>query len=165
MHLAAYNFISRFKTYDRKMILDIGSRDINGNCRGLFPHSVFIGIDKEPGPNVDIVVAAEDFYPVTPGYDIVLTTETLEHAENWHTIITCAHRCLKRSGIVLITAAGPNRSPHSAVDGGPLRENEYYGNIDPVGLKEVMIANGFGYVAVDTSADSSDVYASALRVR
>lgn len=145
------------------MILEIGSRDINGSCRDLFPHSVFTGIDREPGPNVDIVVDAENYYPTNANYDIVLTTETLEHAENWPEIVRCAHRCLKRSGIILITAAGPARSPHSAIDGGDLREGEYYHNIDPVRLNIVMTDTGFRYGFVDTSADKTDVYAGGMK--
>lgn len=86
-------------------VLEIGSADVNGSIRGLFPDASYWGIDIVEGPGVDQVVEPGDPLP-TGGvlWDVVVTTEMLEHdvypwktianiydtmADGGHLILTC----------------------------------------------------------------------------
>jgi len=48
-----------------------------------------------------------------------------------------AFRMLEPGGMFVMTAAGPGRAPHSAVDGKGLQPGEHYANIDPGGTVDV----------------------------
>ncbi len=63
-------------------VLDVGSHDRNGTLRDvvqpLLPQAIYVGIDKEAGPNVDLVHDIEQRRP--EGYfDLILCTNVLEH--------------------------------------------------------------------------------------
>ncbi len=61
------------------MILDVGSRDVNGTFRRLFPNHPYVGIDIEPGDGVDVVVAPYS-YPFPDNHcDVIISGSTLEH--------------------------------------------------------------------------------------
>jgi predicted SAM-dependent methyltransferase len=69
-----------------KRVLDVGSRDTNGNPRYLFPDSEYIGIDFIEGENVDRVIDAHDLSSeFSPNhFDTVLCLHLLEHvARPW----------------------------------------------------------------------------------
>ena len=129
MHQQAYEFISRFRSDLKIKVIDIGSRDVNGTCRALFPNADYVGIDLYAGPAVDVVGNACEY---TPGslVDVVLSAECLEHAPEWQELIHAASRWLVPGGLFLMTCAGPGRDAHSHIDGQLLREGEYYANLD-----------------------------------
>lgn len=64
-------------------ILEIGSKDYGStqNFRGLFPQSEYIGVDLEPGPNVDIVHNIElGLGPLeNERFDLIIICSVLEH--------------------------------------------------------------------------------------
>lgn len=148
MHEAALNYVRRFQTTAAVKVLELGSRDVNGTPRALFPNADYTGVDVIDGPCVDIVADAADWLP-DDLYDIVISTEVLEHAERWRDIVrTCGLAC-RPGGRVVLTAAGPGRGPHSAVDGRGLKDWEYYQNVDKPELVEAMIAAGFDDIDVE----------------
>jgi SAM-dependent methyltransferase len=111
-------------------VLEFGSLDINGSIRSIFePHaSVYTGVDPQPGPGVDVVCGAHDFYTLEV-FDVVVACEVFEHTPLWREITTNAHRLLRDGGLFIATMAGEGREPHSAVDAGPIRDWEYYDNV------------------------------------
>jgi SAM-dependent methyltransferase len=131
MHDEAYKFVrSATGAFDTvgKRVLEIGSYNVNGSVRELFKDaSEYVGIDAREGRGVDLVCSASAFEATKP-FDIVVTTEALEHSPRPADIIECAYRSLKEGGILIITAAGPDRKPHGN-DGGELA-NESYTPID-----------------------------------
>jgi SAM-dependent methyltransferase len=106
--------------------LEVGSRIVNGTVRSLFTGCEYVGIDVVAGDGVDVV--ADGAHYESELFDCVVCTEVLEHAENAAGICENVSRLLRPGGYFLVTAAAPPRTPHS-VDGGPLRDGEFYRNI------------------------------------
>lgn len=92
-------------------VADLGSMNVNGTYRELMPdHAVYVGIDLEAGPGVDVVL--EDVYSLPlddNSMDIVMTGHMLEHcAHFWKVFIEIA-RVLRPGGkaFVIAPSAGP----------------------------------------------------------
>jgi hypothetical protein len=94
--------------------------------------------------------------------DTVVCTETLEHTPEAGEICCNAWRLLGTSGVFIVTAAGVGRAPHSAVDGGPLRDQEYYRNINREQLRGWLVP--FGFWLIDTFSTPGDIYALAVKL-
>ena len=70
---------------------------------------------------------------------------------------------LQHGGILLLTSAGIGRTPHSAVDGGPVRDGEYYNNIDESRLRYWLEVAGFERVLIRSNTSLSDIYAEGIK--
>jgi hypothetical protein len=131
MHAEAFAFVALAARDHRATgpVYEIGSLNINGTVRGLFPSAgLYLGIDVVPGPCVDLVADGATYLPpVEPS--TVVCCEVLEHTEAAPVIVAQAAKVLAPGGLLIITCAGDGRAPHSAVDGGPLRSWEFYRNI------------------------------------
>lgn len=162
MHAEAMNYLQRIRSRvpaAGKRFLEIGSLDVNGSARHLFEAAFWWGIDIRPGRGVDEVVDAVD-YDGKGQFDVVVTTETLEHCPEPATIIDCAWRALIPGGILVITAAAPPRDPHNC-DGSAWGGVEFYHNIDEAALQELLT----NWVDVDIEYDPvhGDIYACARK--
>jgi SAM-dependent methyltransferase len=144
MHEGAYRFVETTirELKPRRAVVELGSRTVAGDwpCSGpvrpLFGDAaVYIGVDIAPGPNVDAVADAAT-WPVDGGVlvDTVVCCETLEHTDEAAAICANAHRLLLPGGVFIVTTAGEGRAPHSAVDGGELRDGEFYRNVSAEAL-------------------------------
>lgn len=158
MHTEAFEWVkdAASRLPDVRTVIEIGSRNVNGTVRTLFPGRSWFGLDIEDGPDVDLVVDAMEFTPAEL-VDMVICCEVLEHAPRWKEIILRAVSWLNPGGVLLITVAGPGRDPHSAYDGGPLKHGEYYGNVSPEDLGRVAAAAGLAGMTVSTGK-MVDVY-------
>ena len=163
MHAGAFEFVRRFSTHESLTVIEIGSRDINGSVRPFFPNAEWIGIDVVAGPGVDVVIDAIDYSPECQ-VDMVICTEVLEHTDAWCQIISRAETWIKPGGRMIITCAGTGRLPHSAVDGGPLREGEYYENITHEELAVEFGNGGFTDIHTECNQEWKDSYAVATKV-
>lgn len=162
MHAAAMDWVRRTAPpIDAPLrILDIGGRDINGHPGHLFhPDSTWEVIDLEDGPRVTWVGDVLDYGDVD-GFDVILCLEVAEHTAAWAEILHHARLLLRSGGRFIFTAAGPGRAPHSAHDGGELRDGEHYANIDPDELHRVLLAD-YDAVLVDVDVAGDDVRAVA----
>lgn len=163
MHVDAWRYLARASAALRPMsILELGSRDVNGSPRQMFPGVRYVGVDIADGPGVDIVADASTWQP-TRTFDLVISMEVFEHTDVWPQILHTAFAALKPGGTVIVTAAGPERAPHSAVDGAELRAGEFYENVDPDRLGEVMCDVGFETIDVETNPAAGDVYATGVK--
>jgi len=154
-------------------VLEIGSININGSAREIFGHlTPYAGIDIVPGTNVDLVVdiTAHDFEraqydALTHDFKTIICTEVLEHTPPEY-LIPAMHAFIGSETTMIITCAGPNRKPHSA-DGAPnVKPGEYYKNVDPLQLSELLyLVDDPGVeivkVSVWSSMDNTDIYALA----
>jgi len=103
----------------QKSILEVGARGV-----GLKPLIVswrpkeYIGVDIRAGPNVDSVVPAahlvERFGP--DRFDLVISTEMLEHIADWRTAIRNMKQVCRPGGLILITTRSPGYRLHGAPD-------------------------------------------------
>lgn len=91
-----------------KDILDVGSLNVNGSARDAViihkPNS-YIGVDLATGYCVDRIVNAEKLLDVfaPESFDIVVSTEMLEHCGDWKVIIHNIKTLVKPGGSILIT--------------------------------------------------------------
>lgn len=170
MHPSAYHFCVRALLASGiagKHILEIGSLDVNSSEQGLSLRDLcavaasYTGIDEQIGLGVDIVVSAAD-YQVEEIYDIVITTEALEHTPAPCDIIECARRSLRPGGLLIVTAAGPSRQPHNC-DGTPWSGVEHYANIEPEQLRAWLAEGEWEGIRIEHNTDMHDVYATAIR--
>lgn len=163
MHAGAFNFVkhSLEGLPKRLKVIEYGGRYINGSIRPLFDTPSYISIDLVSGPGVDVVADAAQYKPsYTP--DTVVCCEVLEHSKKWADIIKAAGRILKKpEGVLILTCACPNRAPHSAVDGGGVRDDEYYGNVDPLELSTVLESAGFKSFDLEVDTVAGDLYVIA----
>ena len=120
MHQSSFNIIQQFRDLVEKCfkqnkirILDVGSYGVNGTYKDLFLEEQFdyIGLDLQPGPNVDYV--AEDPYSwkglEDESFDVVISGQAFEHVEFPWLIIEEISRKLKINGMACIIA--PSRGP------------------------------------------------------
>lgn len=163
MHAEAFAWVAAHATQDEVTTLDLGGRNVNGSIRDLFPNNTrYVAVDIREGDGVDVVADASTWVPDTE-YDVVVSTETFEHTPVWPDICLTAFKALRTGGKLILTMAGPGRPEHSAIDGGPLRPSEYYGNVDPEHLKQVLIVAGFKDVIVDFRVSPADTRAVATK--
>lgn len=88
------------------LVLEVGSRNVNGSVRKFFKGSSYVGIDMEDGYGVDIVVRA-DRIPYDNGFfNVVISTEMLEHDPYFWKSIAEMERVLKPGGWMFITTRG-----------------------------------------------------------
>ncbi|MGV7223277.1 MAG: methyltransferase domain-containing protein [Nitrospinales bacterium] len=93
----------QFPTYFYgKRVLDIGSLDVNGNNRYLFDNCEYIGLDVVPGPNVDAVGIAHMYKP-SATFDVVLSTNALEHDLYWQKTLCAMLTFLKPGGLMFFS--------------------------------------------------------------
>ena len=62
-----------------KVVLDVGSGDINGNNRFLFENCIYRGNDVIQAPNVTIVSKTKDLTFEDNYFDTIVSTECFEH--------------------------------------------------------------------------------------
>ena len=93
-----------------KNVLEIGSlvapqQDNLGNLSQFFPGAKYTGIDMCEGPNVDIIMNAEDLTGIKDkSFDLILCLETLEHAQHPQRIAGEVFRKLKDNGLVIYSS-------------------------------------------------------------
>jgi len=168
------NCRKKFSISSTDKVLEIGSYNHNGTVRNLFVGcEAYVGVDIIPGPCVDIVGNINDMEfskyltNLYGGFDIVVSTETLEHTP-WRPLLTSMVKLLdfnKPLVNLIVTCAGVLRPVHS-FDGGPLKPDEYYSNVGPDELKEYtenLLADLCGSkssykVEVATNEFNSDTY-------
>lgn len=162
MHPAAWQWVAEWSDIDAHTVLDFGGRDINGTVRDIFTAAEkYVAVDLVDGPGVDMVADAATV-TIDPGtWDMVVCCEVLEHVDDTTAaaILSNARRHLRPGGRLVVTAAGPSRPPHSAVDGGSLRDNESYRAVTGRMLRAWLAL--FSTVLVDELDD--DVRAVAWR--
>lgn len=93
-------------------VLDIGSLDINGNNRSIFTRPLYIGIDVAVGRNVDVVSPGGDLGLPDETFDVIISTECLEHDLHYDKTLQNACRLLKAGGLLMITCATTGRPEH-----------------------------------------------------
>lgn len=102
-------------------VLEVGSQDVNGTVRPLFT-GPYIGVDIAPARGVDEIADAQDLSSFADrSFDVVVSTEMLEHCPRpWLAVPEMARVA---SDIVILTARGYDERGCWAVHGYP---HDYY---------------------------------------
>jgi SAM-dependent methyltransferase len=93
-------------------VLDLGSMDVNGSYRTLLtdPRVRYTGADLEPGPGVDTVLDDPNRLPwPEEAFDLVLSGQMLEHAEQFWIAFAEMRRVLRPDGVLVVIA--PSSGP------------------------------------------------------
>ncbi|HGO6126764.1 methyltransferase domain-containing protein [Burkholderia cepacia] len=162
---------SRFPQFFQGVFaLDIGSLDINGNNQFLFDaDSLYLGIDVAEGRNVDLVCPAHELGLPPDTFDVVVSTECLEHDRYWDKTLRNAVRMLRPGGLLLITCATDGRPEHGTRRTTPhdapllaIADSEwadYYRNLTEADIRAALnIDETFSHVEFSTNDETHDLY-------
>lgn len=135
-------------------VIELGSYDMNGSIRSMFDGCAYVGVDTRPGPGVDVVCDTHEVPLREGGYQVVASTEMLEHDPHWEASIYKMMELVAPGGLVVITCAAPGRGPHG------LDFSPHYRNIsvaDARGVIDLAIAE------LGLAVDFCEVKLSAYR--
>ncbi|NLV08378.1 methyltransferase domain-containing protein [Halomicrobium mukohataei] len=111
MHTSVAIFVAKALTeseIEGCRILEVGSRNINGSVRPIIesrnPQN-YTGVDMVDGKGVDEVVDATNIVEEfgENSFDVVVSTEMLEHAKNWKNTINNIKRVCENEGVIVLT--------------------------------------------------------------
>jgi SAM-dependent methyltransferase len=150
LHTAAFLYVDQAAAdvAADAIVVECGSRNVNGTVRDLFPLARYAGVDTEPGPGVDITA---DFRTIAmlEAADVVVCCEVLEHDADPASLVAKCFEVLRPGGRLIMTCAGVGREPHSAFDGGPLRDGEHYANVSELMLDKWLTVQGWSEWSID----------------
>ena len=94
-------------------VLEVGSYNVNGSVRPLFKEAKeYYGVDTREGPGVDAPMSADCLLYPADVFDIVISTEMLEHDPQFWLSMAEMGRVLKPGGHLIITARGNGFPQH-----------------------------------------------------
>jgi SAM-dependent methyltransferase len=91
-----------------KRILEVGSYDVNGTVRDIITRhspSEYIGVDISHGPSVDVICDVgrlEERFGES-SFDVVISTEMLEHVRDWRGAVTNLKKVMRPGAELLLT--------------------------------------------------------------
>jgi len=100
-----------------KRVLEVGSYDVNGSPRSVIeplgPKS-YLGVDSSEGPGVDRAMNAEllTAHLGCDAFDLVVSTELLEHVVDWRRIVSEMKKAVKPGGLLVLTTRSPGFPYH-----------------------------------------------------
>lgn len=100
-----------------KSVLEVGSRNVNGSLsahiESLNPAS-YVGVDMVPGEGVDVAMPVSELVTEfgANAFDVVFSTEMLEHCEDWKNAIDQMKAVTSAGGTLIITTRGPGFPYH-----------------------------------------------------
>lgn len=164
MHPEAHSFVAaHVPPLTGLAVAEVGSYDVNGSVRGLFAAAAsYTGYDVREGPGVDRVADLASWPDSAPLYDIVVSTEALEHAANPAALVAGMARALVPGGLLILTCASPERAPHGC-DGNALPADEPYQGIAPAELLDWCAALGLRVLRIEHHPARGDLYLAALK--
>lgn len=118
-HAAQRQYIQSVKQlhpdhFNQVSVLDVGSCDINGNNREFFSLTEYIGVDVHPGHNVDVVSPIHK-WETEKTFDVVISTECLEHDMHYADSLSAMISHLKPGGLFVMTCATTGRPEHGTL--------------------------------------------------
>lgn len=115
MHHSAYINAEKFAqkyvpNLEGKKVLDVGSYDVNGTLKPIFEKGIYVGLDMELGPNVDVVSDAHNIPFENEHFDVVTSSSCFEHDDMfWVTFLEMC-RVVKPGGYLYVQA--PSNGPY-----------------------------------------------------
>ena len=108
--------VLKLEDIKRGDVLEVGSYDINGSVRPYIESCSprrYLGVDAQLGPSVDRVVDCENLTDEVAGFwDVVISTEMLEHVRDWKTCMMQMWSAVKPGGLLVITTCSPGFPYH-----------------------------------------------------
>lgn len=172
MHVEVQQFIQEVKAkhndfFTGKKVLEVGSLDINGSIRPLFFKCDYLGIDLGPGKGVDMVKPIHELDHFDT-YDVVVSTEMLEHDQFWKDSLKRMYDVLKPSGLLILTCAGPARHEHGTTRTTPRDApftNDYYRNITLSDFMSILPENLFSEYKLEYRRADTDLVFYGIKTK
>lgn len=100
-----------------RRVLEVGAQDVNGSVRRIVASrgpASYVGVDRVPGPGVDRVCGVERLVETfgAGAFDLVISTEMLEHVRDWRTAVRQMKDVLAPGGLLLLTTRAPGFPYH-----------------------------------------------------
>jgi len=115
--------------FHNKIVLDVGSGDINGNNKFLFRNCKYEGNDVIQAKNVTVVSKTKDLLFENNYFDTIISTECFEHDPEYELSLLKIYDMLKDGGLFLFTCASTNRPEHGTKRIWPTMSYGTIGNI------------------------------------
>ena len=101
-----------------KNVLEVGSYNVNGSLRPVIEMrnpNQYTGTDFQEGPGVDVICTAGKLVKKfgKNSFDIVISSDTLEHILDWRGAISNIKRVCKAGGILIISVPSIGFPYHS----------------------------------------------------
>ena len=117
MHEASIHFMRFIKSilpqyFVNKVVLDVGSGDIDGNNRYLFTNCMYIGNDVITAPNVTIVSKTKDLPYQGNYFGTIISTNCFEHDPEYPESFKKIYSMLKRDGLFCFTCSSSGKLEH-----------------------------------------------------
>jgi SAM-dependent methyltransferase len=131
------------REHPRAPVLEIGSLNINGTVRDLFPQEGYVGLDKRAGPGVDLVadICEGRFFRE---FRTVVCCETLEHITRPWEAIEEMHSALRPGGLFIGTWCFVYVIHN---------EPEDYWRVTPAGFRLLLEDAGFSDIKIETEGE------------
>ena len=140
-------------------VIEVGSYDVNGTVRpiiqGHAPTS-YLGVDQSAGPCVDLVADVADLPGLYPdGFDLVVSTEMLEHVDDWRASLAALAALVVKGGTLALSTRSPGFPYHPY----PVDNWRY-----PVALmRTILEALGLKVVSCVEDPEQAGVFAIATK--
>ncbi len=143
-----------------RRVLEVGSYDVNGSVRPivrLLGPASYLGVDQSRGPGVDLCVEATNLVDEfsLDAFDVVISTEMMEHVVDWRPTITQMVEVLAPGGLLLITTRGPGFPYH------PYPIDTWRYTVDA--MRELLLACGLILREVIEDPQAPGVFALATK--
>lgn len=120
MHQSVLDFLGRCLPESDlvgRSVLEVGSYDVNGSPRDVLDFrraKKYVGVDIAPGPGVDLVCASSGLVGQfgLNTFDTVISTEMLEHVDDWRVAVSQMKRVLCPGGLLIVTTRSPGFPYH-----------------------------------------------------
>ena len=101
-----------------KDVLEVGAYNLNGSLRPLIESwgpSKYVGVDIVQGTGVDEICSADEIVNKygKESFDIIISTEMLEHVKDWKKVISNFKNVCKKKGTILITTRSKGAEYHA----------------------------------------------------
>jgi len=129
-------------------VAETGAQDVNGSVR---PHveamrpASYTGTDLQAGPGVDEVRDAADLPGLDPAPGVVISTEMLEHAQDWQAAMAGMIRALTPGGLLVLTTRSQGFPYH------PYPGDHWRFSVEAMG--EIMTAAGMDVLDLQADPD------------
>lgn len=134
--------------------LEVGSLDVNGSVRRYFT-GPYTGLDMRPGPSVDVVGTADALPFPDDAFDVVVSTEMLEHDPSPWLSLAEMGRVLRPGGHLLLTTRGNGFGEHN--------EPSDYWRFMPASRAVLLRLAGCTPVTLDLDPQVPGIFAHGVR--
>jgi SAM-dependent methyltransferase len=146
--------------FNNTSVLEIGSQNINGTVRSHFTNCDYIGTDLGPAKGVDVVhdITTKSF---TGKFDVVISSEMLEHCKDWEKALINMYNNVKKNGLFILTCAAPKRQEHGTHKHTPqdsMFTLEHYRNISVTDFDSILPAMFFNDHSLGYYRGETDLY-------